>query len=170
MHIFHMVFLRTRRHLTQLRHLAGELIDITHGEVDFCFLRRRQQMQDGIGGTAHGDIQRHGVFKSRLAGDIARQRGSVILLVIAFGQLDDTFTGVQEQLLTIGVGRQQRAVTRLRQAQRFGQAVHGVRREHPGTGAAGRQATLYLIALLVGHFRIRPLNHRIHQVKLDDFI
>ncbi|SSN11354.1 Uncharacterised protein [Klebsiella pneumoniae] len=94
MHIFHMVFLRARRHLTQLRHFAGELIDIAHGEVDFSFLRRRQQVQNGIGGAAHGDIQRHSVLKGRLAGDIARQRGSVILLVIAFGQLHDTFPGV----------------------------------------------------------------------------
>ena len=94
MHIFHMVFLRARRHLTQLRHFAGELIDIAHGEVDISFLRRRQQVQNGIGGAAHGDIQRHSVLKGRLAGDIARQRGSVILLVIAFGQLHDTFPGV----------------------------------------------------------------------------
>ena len=49
MNIFHMVFLRARRNLTQLRHFTGQLVDVAHGEVDFRFLRRRQQMQNGIG-------------------------------------------------------------------------------------------------------------------------
>ena len=131
MNIFHMIFLRTWRDLTQLRHFTGKFIDIAHGEVDFRFLRRRQQMQYGIGGAAHGDIQRHGVFKRRLTGDITRQRRGVVLLVVTFSQLNDTRARIEEQLLAIGVSRQQRAVTRLRQAQRFGQAVHGVRGEHP---------------------------------------
>ena len=124
MNIFHMVFLGARRNFTQLRNLAGKLIDITHGEVDFRFLRRRQQVKYGVGRAAHRDIERHGVFKRRLTGDITRQCTFVILLVITFGQFNNAFTGIEEQLLTVGVGCQQRAVARLRQAQRFGQAVH----------------------------------------------
>ncbi len=128
-------------------------------------------MQNGVGGTAHGDIQRHGVFKRRFAGDIARQRAGIVLLVVAFGQLNNAFTGVKEQLFTVGVGRQQRTVTRLGQAQRFGQTVHRVGGEHTGTGAAGRTGgTFNLLALLVGDFRVGALNHRVDQVELDDFI
>ena len=124
MHIFHMVFLRARRHLTQLRHFAGQLVDITHGEIDFGFLRCRQQVQNGIGRATHRDIQCHGVLKRRFAGDIAWQRGSIILLVVAFGQFNDALACGKEQLFTIGMGRQQRAIARLRKTQRFGQAVH----------------------------------------------
>ena len=34
-----------------------------HGEVDLGFLRDRQQVQDGVGRAAHGDVQRHGVLE-----------------------------------------------------------------------------------------------------------
>ena len=166
-----MVFLGTWRDFTQLRHFAGELVDVAHGEVDFGFLRGGQQVKNGIGGAAHGDIQRHRIFKRRFAGDVARQRAGIVLLVVAFSQFNDALTGVEEQLLTVGVGRQQRAVAWLRKTQRFGQAVHGVGGKHPGTGAAGRtRGALNLVALLVRDFRVRALNHRIDQVELDDFV
>ena len=42
--VFHVVFLRTWRDFTQLWNLAGKLVDIAHSEVDFRFLRRRQQV------------------------------------------------------------------------------------------------------------------------------
>lgn len=105
----------------------------------------------------HGDIQRHGVFKCRLGGDIARQRAIVILLVVALRQFDDACTGIEEQLFAIGVGRQQRAVARLRQAQCFGQAVHRVGGEHTGTGTAGRTGgALDLIAVGVADVGVGP--------------
>ncbi len=100
--IFHMVLLRARRHFTQLRNLAGQLIDITHSEVDFRFCAAASR-QNGIRRTAHGNIRGHGVFKRRFAGDVARQRGCIILLVIALSQLNDAFPRVEEQLLTVGV-------------------------------------------------------------------
>ena len=166
-----MIFLGTWRDFTQLWHFAGQLIDITHGEVDFGFLRGGQQVQHGIGRTAHGDIQRHGVFERRLTGDVARQRAGIVLLVVTFGQLNNALTGVEEQRFTVSVRRQQRAVARLREAQRLGQAVHGVGGEHPGTGSAGwARGAFHLVTLLIRHFRIRPLNHRIDEVELDDFV
>ena len=166
-----MVLLGARRDFTQLRDFAGELVDVAHGEVDFGFLRGGQQVQNSVGGAAHCDIQRHRVLKCGLAGDVARQRAGVVLLVVAFGQLNDALTGVEEQLLTVGVGRQQRTVARLREAQRFGQAVHGVGGKHTGTGTAGRaRGAFHLVALLVRDFRVRALDHRIDQVELDDFV
>ncbi|MND51919.1 hypothetical protein D3C80_429230 [compost metagenome] len=47
--VFHVIFWRAWCDFTQLRHFARELVDITHGEVDFGFLGRRQQVQNGIG-------------------------------------------------------------------------------------------------------------------------
>ena len=166
-----MVFLGARRDFTQLRYFAGELIDITHGEVDFRFLCRRQQVKYGVSRSAHRDIQRHGVFKRRLTGDVTRQCAFIILFVVTFGQFNNAFTGIEEQLLTVSVGCQQRAVARLRQAQSFGQAVHRVSGEHPGTRSAGwTGGTFNLIALGVRDFRVCALDHRINQIELDDLI
>ncbi|MPM91365.1 hypothetical protein SDC9_138493 [bioreactor metagenome] len=142
-YVFDVVLGRVGRHLAQLGHDAREAVDVGHGEVDTRFLGDGQQVQDGIGGAAHGDIQRHRIFKRRFAGDVTRQCTGIILFVVAFGELNDAFTGVEEQLFTIGVCRQQRAVTRLRQAQRFGQTVHAVGREHSGAGAASRTGMFF---------------------------
>jgi hypothetical protein len=69
-------------------------------------------VQDGVGRTAHGDVQRHGVFERLEVGDVARQHRLVVLAVVALAQLDDGAAGLQEQLLAVGVGGQGRAVAR----------------------------------------------------------
>ena len=48
-----------------------------------------EQMQHGIGRAAHRDVERHGVFERLEARDSARQRGLIILLVIAARKIDD---------------------------------------------------------------------------------
>ena len=63
-------------------------------------------MQDGIGRSAHRDIQAHRVFKRFEAGDVAGQGGFIIIVVIAFAKLDDQVAGALEQLFAVGVGRQ----------------------------------------------------------------
>src|SRR6478672_5052412 len=63
MHIFHMILGRIRCDLAELGHLAREAIDVSHGEVDTCFLSRRQQVQNRVGGTTHRDIEHHGILK-----------------------------------------------------------------------------------------------------------
>ena len=83
-----------------------------------------QQVQDGVGGAAHGHVQAHGVFKGFKGGDAARQHAGVVLFVVALGQFDNGAARLQEQRLAVGVGGHQRAIARQRQAQRFGQAVH----------------------------------------------
>ena len=55
-------------------HAARQAVDIGHGEGDAAFLRRRQQMQHGVGRAAHGDVERHGVLERLKARDGARQR------------------------------------------------------------------------------------------------
>lgn len=73
-------------------------------------MRRRQNMQHRIGGAAHGDIQRHGVFERRLVGDGARQNGLVVLLVITARQINDQVTGLDEQPPAIRMGGERRTV------------------------------------------------------------
>ena len=110
--------------LADARHGVRDALDVVQGEVHIGGLGHSENVQHGVGGTAHGDIQRHGVFKRRLTGDVTRQCAFIILFVVTFGQFNNAFTSIEEQLLAISVGCQQRAVARLRQAQRFGQAVH----------------------------------------------
>ena len=54
------------------------------------------------------------------------------------GDFDDLAAGLQEQLLTVGVGGDDGAVAGQAEAQGLDQAIHGIRGEHPGAGAAGR--------------------------------
>ncbi|MNR62041.1 hypothetical protein D3C85_1839490 [compost metagenome] len=68
-------------------------------------------MQNRIGGTTHGYVQRHGVFKRLLAGNGARQNGCIVLLVITAGDVNDQMTGLNEQALAVGVRGKCRAVT-----------------------------------------------------------
>jgi len=107
MHVFHMVFLGGGRDLAQIRYLPRHPVDVVHREIHPTFPRRRQQVQHGVGGTAHGDVEADGVLEGVEGGDAARQHRGVALLVIALGQLDDAPTGFQEQFPAVGVGGQQ---------------------------------------------------------------
>jgi hypothetical protein len=60
--------------------------------VSTRLIRCRQQMQDCIGGAAHRHIECHRVFKCGFRGDIAWQDRRIILLVIAFCQINDQAT------------------------------------------------------------------------------
>jgi hypothetical protein len=136
-HVFHVVELGGGGHLGQVGHLARQAVDVLHGEVDARLPRRRQQVQHGVGGAAHGDVQAHGVLEGLEAGDVARQGAGVVLLVIAPGQVHGQPAGAQEQLPALGMGGQQGAVAGQGKPQGLGQAVHGIGGEHAGAGAAG---------------------------------
>src|SRR5690554_1338558 len=124
-------------------------------------------MQDGVGGAAHGNVHGHGVLERFQGGNAAGQHAGVIVLVVALGVLDNLAAGFQEQLLTVGMGSQQRAVARKGQADGLGQAVHGVGGEHAGAGATGGAgAALVFFDHLVGGGRIGRNHHGIDQVQL----
>jgi hypothetical protein len=105
-----------------------------------ALLSGSQQMQHGVGRTAHGDIDRHRVLERFHGGDAARQGTGIVLFVPATGQADDPPPGLQEQFAPVGMGRHQAAIARQRQAQRLGQAVHRIGGEHARARSAGRQA------------------------------
>ena len=128
-YVFHVVFLGIGRDLAQLRNHAREAVDVLHGEGDLRLLRNGQQVQDGVGRAAHGNVQRHGVFKG-LETHRARQDAGIVAFVILAGQLNDAPPGAFEQAFAVGVGGQQGAIAWQGQAHGFGQAVHGVGGKH----------------------------------------
>ena len=164
--VFHVHVLLGGRDLGKAGNLAGKTVDVFHAEIDAALMRRRQNMQHRVGGTAHGDIQRHGVFKRRLVGDGARQDGFVLLLIITARQIDDQVTGLDEQPLAVGMGGKRRTVAGQRQTQRLGQTVHGIGREHAGTGTAGRAGrTLDNLHILVGNLVVCSRDHGVDQIE-----
>ena len=128
-YVFHVVFLGIGRDLAQLRNHAREAVDVLHGEGDLRLLRNGQQVQDGVGRAAHGNVQRHGVFKG-FKTHRARQDAGIVAFVILAGQLNDAPPGAFEQPFAVGVGGQQGAIAWQGQAHGFGQAVHGVGGKH----------------------------------------
>ncbi len=165
-HVFNMVFVGVGRHLAKLGHDFGHAVNVGHGEVDFGLLRNRQNMQDGVGGAAHGDVQRNRVLKC-LEAHGARQHGFVVLLVVALAQLYGQVSGALEQLFPVCVRGHHGAVAGQRQAQRFGQAVHGVGREHARAATAGGASrALHFGHIGVTHLVVGGHHHGVDQVEL----
>ena len=127
---------------------------------------RSQQVQDGVGGATHGNVQRHGVVKSLGSGDGARQHGLVVAVVIALDELDDGGAGLLVQRLAGGVGREHRTIARQGQANCFGQAVHGVGGEHARAGTAGGAGVLFNeVDVFIGDGFVNSIGNRVHQVQ-----
>ena len=94
MHIRH-----GRGDLAQTRHAARQPVDVGHGEVDLALVRGGEQVQDGVGRAAHGDVERHRVLERLERGDPARQRAFVALFVPTPRKIDDEMAGLDEQAL-----------------------------------------------------------------------
>ena len=163
-HIFHMVR-GGRGDLAQVRDLPGEPVDIAHGEVDSCRMGDGQQMQNRVGGTAHGYIQGHGIHKGGLGGDGARQDRGIPVVVPGVGHGDNKPGGLFKELRSLGMGGHHGPVAGQGQAQGLIQAVHGVGGKHPGTGAAGgTAATFDLFDIGLRHGLIPGHDHHVDQV------
>ena len=164
--VFHVHVGLGRRDLAQHRNLARQRVDVVHGEVDAALVCCGKDVQHGVCRAAHGDVERHGVLEGRLGGDGARQRGLVVLLVIAAGEIDDGVAGLDEQALAVGMGGERRAVAGQGQAERLGQAVHRIGGEHARARAAGR-ARRFLDGcdLLVGIAVVGGHHHGVDEVE-----
>ena len=137
MDVLHVV-VRVRCHLGQTRHAAGNGVDVREIEVNLALLCGSENVQHGVGGTAHGNVERHCVDKGIAVGDVARQHGLVTIVVVALRQVHNQFTGAGEQIATGLLSRQGRTVARQGQAEGLGQAVHRVCGEHTRARSAGR--------------------------------
>src|SRR5690606_31282276 len=131
-HVFHVVFPDVGCDFAQLGYQAGQAVNVAQIKIHLAFLCRGEQVQDGVGGAADGDVHGHGIFKRLEVGDVARQHRCVAVAVVTLGNLDDGACGLQEQLLTVGVGGQCGAVAGQAQPQRLDQTVHGVGGKHAG--------------------------------------
>ena len=168
-HVFDVVLVGVGRHLAQLGHIARDAVNVGHGEVDLGFLRNGQDVQDGVGGAAHGDVQRHGVLKG-LEAHGARQHGGVFFFVVALAQLHRQAASALEELLAVGVRGHHGTVAGQRQAQGFGQAVHRVGGEHARAGTAGGAGrTLDLGHVGIAHLVVGGHHHGVDQVELFEF-
>ena len=127
-----------RRHLGQARYAVGDLVDVLEGEVHLALLGGGQCVEDGVGGTTHSHVQCHGIAEGFLGGDGARENGVVFLAVVASAQVHDGAASLLEKIAAGAVGSQRGAIARQGQAERLGEAVHGVGGEHAGAGTTGR--------------------------------
>ena len=166
-HVLYMICCRIGRHLADARHPTGEFVDIGHREVHAGLLGDGQQVQDRVGGTAHGDIQGHRVQESAAGSDAPGQDALVAVPVILPGVLHDEGRRFLEEFRAVDVGGQDRPVAREGQADSFGETVHRVGREHAGAAAAARAgARLDLRHFLIGEGVVSRQDHCVDQVQL----
>src|SRR5260370_1252292 len=60
-------------------------------------------MQHGVGRTAHGYVERHGVLERLEARNAARQHAGIVLFVVAAGGGHDQMTGRDDKALAVGM-------------------------------------------------------------------
>ena len=165
-HILDVDVVNGRGHLADARRVAGEAVDVLHGEVDAGFLSHGEQVEHGVGRTAHGDVEAHGVFEGVLRGDAAREDAFVVQVVILVAEFHDALTGGFEELLAFGVGGDDGAVTREAEAESFGKGVHGVCGEHAGAGTASRAGVGFDGGhVFVAHGTVGGIDHGVNQVE-----
>ena len=159
------VVMRVGRYLADDGDAARQAVDVAHREVHARLLSDGQQVQHRVRRAAHGDVHRHGVQKGRPRGDRARQHRVVVVEIVFPRVFHDQLGRLAEQLRARLVRRQDRAVARQRQPERFGQAVHRVGREHTRARPAGRAGRmLQRVELLVRIARVGSLDHHVDQV------
>ena len=166
-HVLNMVFCSIGGHLADAGDLPGKGVNVRHREIHAGFPRHGQQMQDRVRGSAHRNVQRHGVQERRAGRDAARQDAFIPVPVVFPGIVDDEPRGLAEEFLPVLVRREDRSVARQGQADGLGQAVHRVRREHAGAATAARAGRGFdLCHLGIRQGGVGRLDHRIDQVQL----
>jgi hypothetical protein len=164
-HVLQVHVRHRRRYLAKHRHAPGQTIDVAHRETDLALMRGRQQVKHGVGRAAHRDIEHHRVLERLEARDIAREHGSIVLLVITARQVDDQVPGLDEQPLAVGMGSEHRPVAGQSEPERLDQAIHRIRGEHAGARSAGRTGgPLHDINVLAADAVVRGRDHRVHQI------
>ena len=165
-HVFNVDVVNGGGNLADAGRVAGEAVDVLHGEVHAGFLGHGEQVEHCVGGAAHGDVEAHGVFESVLRGDAAREDAVVVQVVILVAEFHYALTGGFEEFLAFGVGRDDGAVTREAKAQSFGQGVHGVCGEHAGAGTASGAGVRFDGGhVFVAHGTVGGIDHGVNQVE-----
>ena len=87
-------------------------------------------MEYGIRGTAHGNIKGHRIHKGLAGGNAARQDRLVAILIIGKGIFHDLTGSGLEEFDTVGMGSENRTITRQTQADGLCERVHRIGCEH----------------------------------------
>ena len=102
--LLHTVFLGVRAQLAEARHLAAQLVYVFHLEVCASFLSYSQQVEHGVGASAHGDVQGHGVEECVTGSNVAWQYALVAVLIICISVLNYLACSIFEELDAVLVG------------------------------------------------------------------
>ena len=125
---------------------ATDFVDQGKGDVHAGFLGNGLEMEHGVGGTPQGHVHGQGVAEGRLRQDI---QGTDVLPE----QFHHSHARLFGQSDSLGHGTGDGAVAGKSHADGLGEAVHGIGREHAGTGAAGGAGgVLDLCHLFRAHF------------------
>ena len=76
------IFLRVRRQLAQARYMTAQAVDVGHFEIDAPLVGYSQKMQYRIGGATHGNIEGHGIEKSRPCGNTTGQNAVITSFIV----------------------------------------------------------------------------------------
>ena len=134
-----------RAHTAQVRRAVAVVVQFSQGDLDAGLVGDGQQVQHRVGGTAQGHVHGEGVAEGGGGEDVQWPD-------IAGQKLHDLHAGLFGQRDAAGVNGGDRSVAGQAQAQRFGEAVHGVGGEHAGAGAAaGAGHPLQPIQIGFGH-------------------
>jgi len=132
-------------------------------------MRDGQSVQDRICAPAHGHIEDEGIVNCVAGDNVAR-------LEPLARQRHGTHAGLPPEPSAGGIHRQDRTVARQPEADRLGQAIHGIGREHARTGAGSgpRRALQFRQGVLVnfpGFERPNTLEHtdQVHGSPIGQF-
>jgi alpha-L-arabinofuranosidase len=141
--LLHAILLSIRRELAEARHLAAQSVDVFHLEVGTSFLSHSQQVEHGVGATAHGDIKCHGVEEGVTGSDVAWQNALVTILIVCVCILNHLAGSLLEEFDAVLMGSKNGSVSRKTQTDSLGKRVHGVGCEHTRAASATRAGTLF---------------------------
>ena len=159
--ILHGVFLGVRCQLAEAWHSARQRIDVLHREVYASLLGNGEQMQHGIGGTAHSDINSHGIQEGFACSNRARQHAFVAGLIVGKGIQHHLSRSSTEEFHAVLVRGEQRSIARKRKADGLGERVHGVGSEHSrATTTAWTRRLLHFSKRLVVNMIVGAHHHR----------
>ena len=95
-------------------------------------------MEHGVGASAHGYVEGHGVEESLACGNALGQHALVAVLVVCHRVLHHLTCSVAEELDAVFVSGKDSAVARQRESDCLSEGVHRVGGEHTRAASASR--------------------------------
>ena len=114
-----------------MRDLVADAVEVVEGQLDLGLAGDREQVQDGVGGTAEGHGDGDGVLERLLGHDVAGGDAQA-------QQVDHGFAGLAGKVITAAVRRGRGGRAGQGHAEGLADARHGVGRVHAAAGAFAR--------------------------------